>query len=173
MVALSQWSKTKYKHLQVERRCCVLCESSPSSYCLKHCFTVWDPVVKWECSSLWFSSSHKSYSLFSSLAVFDIQCYFDFFPHQLLQNACLQATMSEAIIHHTVICEELEDSPPDPALFSWFQLSNNKVFNATNNQINMILFTFHILFPSSRVSCECNVFSTAVPKSCLWMQDHF
>lgn len=38
--------------LQVWRRCCLLYETSTSSsYCLERCLTLWDPVVKWECSS--------------------------------------------------------------------------------------------------------------------------
>lgn len=56
MLALSYWSQTTQEPLQIERRCCLLYETSTSSYGLKHCFTVWDPVVKWECSRHWFSS---------------------------------------------------------------------------------------------------------------------
>ncbi len=112
MLDLSQWSKTKQKPLQIERRCCLLHETSTSSYCLKPCFTEWDPVVKWECSSHWFSSWSLTpffppFLPLLSLTFYAPVLFFCFF-HQLLQNACLRATMSEAAIHHRVVFGERE-----------------------------------------------------------------
>lgn len=74
----------------------LLSETSPSS--LRHCFPVYNPVVKWECSDHWFSS----YCLFPpflcmSLTFYAAICFSSFLCQQSLQNAWPQATMSAAI----------------------------------------------------------------------------
>lgn len=82
-------------------------------------FSVRDPAVKWECSSHWFSSWTQL--LLPFFLPFSTCCLWNsllLFFHQLLQNACLQATMLEAVTLHTVVCVEREgeDFPHDLAL---------------------------------------------------------
>lgn len=71
----------------------MLCTST-FSYCLKHCFSLRAPGVKWECSSHWFSSWTCSLSS-PYLHLLSLTFNAAFFFHHLLQNACLQAAMSE------------------------------------------------------------------------------
>lgn len=102
--------------------CCLLEETS--SYRLKLCFTLSDPVVKWECQcySHWFSS--WTYSLLSSL--FSICCLLTFnatwvfFFFFLSTSSCkmpargLRCQQLSFTTHRGPVGSEREDSPPGP-----------------------------------------------------------
>lgn len=72
-------------------------------------FFLWPATLlqsAWSCSLVGvFKSLIQISSLFSSLCCLWHSMLLFFF-HQLLQNACLRATMSEAVIHHWVVCGE-------------------------------------------------------------------
>lgn len=124
----------------------MLCTST-FSYCLKHCFSLRAPGVKWECSSHRFSSWTCSLSSPYLHLLSDIQRHIFFSPPLA---KCLPAGSNVRDIHHREVCGE--DSPPGSALLStprphpWKNPHTAPTQTRAQTSIYIIPCTFNFIF---------------------------